>query len=1022
MRRNRVLLLAIIMLACVGLVAAVFASIPEKEQPVAKTGVLDASRWNFATQGNMLLDGEWEFYANQLLTPSDFHPLQKSTRLPALTGYVQVPELWERYPAKNGSPYGYGTFRLLVKVPPDSKGIYGIIQNNIRSSHLIFVNGQEMRSYGKPGVNQQMTVPFNQPDAHFFALAGDSVEVVVQVANFHFYKGGINKSLLLGDQEQIESFRQTKINHDILLATGFFLPGLYFLSLFFMRRQEKAWLYFGLFCVLGCFYVLGQGEKVGIDLFPDIPYNVFTKIQFITGVFALHFALVYTHYSFPQLCNRSIVKWVGALNGLWGAVILLTPTAVFSYLEMLLYGTGFFIILCMLYVMVMGAIRRLEGAVYMMISAVAMLGIDMINLLGNMGWRVPSAAQSVTIMILVFAQVLLLSKRFTNTYMQAERLSERLLALDRLKDEFLANTSHEMKTPLHGIINIAQSLLEGAAGKLNDRQEENVAMVVSTGKRMANLVNDILDLAKLKNGEIVLNRQAIALQPIVQAIFEMFRYLAEEKSIRFIDRLPDQIVYVYADEDRLMQIMVNLLGNALKFTSQGEIAVSIRQQKEWAEISVQDTGIGIPEDKWESIFESFEQTGSAIAKEYGGTGLGLSITRRLVELHGGSIHVDSTVGIGSVFTFTLPIAPGQSSQAEEATRNWADVMTNRAGWQTPDSLLTTQTANGEYVILVVDDDPTNLQVLISLLSVEKYAVIAVSNGEEALRLLERGDKVDLVITDLMMPGMSGLELCRRIRERYSLSELPLLMLTARNWQENILASFEAGANDFLGKPVDAGEMKVRIRTLLELKQSVHARISSEMAFLQAQIKPHFLFNTLNTIMAVSESNVPKAQDLLAELSHYLRGSFDFQNREQQVTLRKELELVESYLTIEKARFGERLQVEYDVDETIHCLLPPLIIQPLVENAVRHGVMERTEGGTVKLSVQADESHIVIAIADDGIGMAEEIKLSQERDPGERSGVGLRNIERRLRSMYGTGLEIESAPGQGTNVMIRLPRR
>jgi sensor histidine kinase YesM len=193
-----------------------------------------------------------------------------------------------------------------------------------------------------------------------------------------------------------------------------------------------------------------------------------------------------------------------------------------------------------------------------------------------------------------------------------------------------------------------------------------------------------------------------------------------------------------------------------------------------------------------------------------------------------------------------------------------------------------------------------------------------------------------------------------------------------------------------------------------------------MAFLQAQIKPHFLYNALNVIIATCAVNPDKATDLLIELSQYLRGSFDFQNRDQLVPLAKELELVESYVHLEQARFEERLVVRYDVDPDVRLYLPPLSIQPLVENAIRHGVMARAAGGTVNLGILREGEHIVIQVQDDGVGIPPErlaqVHSGRTEGPG---GVGLQNINRRLLSLYGQGLEIQSHSGTGTIIRFRI---
>lgn len=210
-----------------------------------------------------------------------------------------------------------------------------------------------------------------------------------------------------------------------------------------------------------------------------------------------------------------------------------------------------------------------------------------------------------------------------------------------------------------------------------------------------------------------------------------------------------------------------------------------------------------------------------------------------------------------------------------------------------------------------------------------------------------------------------------------------------------------------------------LATTEELHRSMEESLRSEIAFLQAQIKPHFLYNAINTISAFSLDDPKVTRDLLANLSQYLRGSFDFKNRDKLVTIHKELELVEAYLFIEKARFGKRLQIVYDIDDNIDCMLPPLVIQPLVENSVQHGLADRKHGGTVKIAVHSEKSFVVISVEDDGVGISESLYGKLLSDEESKS-VALKNINQRLIRIYGHGLEIGGRVGGGTKITIRIP--
>ncbi|WP_409345831.1 ATP-binding protein [Paenibacillus sp. MBLB4367] len=989
-------------------------SVSADDAPKSVKGVMDLSKWSFPENGPVRLNGEWAFYEGEFVSPLQPQTAKKPD-------YVRVPSRWERYELADRTmpQHGYGSFRLHVKLSPSETKELGIRVINIKTSHRIYVNGKEIAASGEPGTSLGSTVSRNAPYVRFFTSQGTDLEIVIYVANFKMAKGGITHPIWLGEQEQIIGQREMSIALDLILGMSVFLLAIYFLALFQMRSRERSWLYFGLFCLTGSIYIFGQGEKLLLMAIPGLSYEWVTKIQYSAGAVSTYFMLRYTQFAFLQIFHSAVRRASEWLLVGWITLILVTPVQIYSQLDFM-YFLAMLILLYLIYVLALGAARRLEGSGYMMVSAAAIFTLMLLFLLSLMGFQLQPWLLPAVMMILLFSQVLLLSKRFTNAFSTVEQLSERLLSMDKVKDDFLANTSHEMRTPLHGVINIAQSLLEGAAGSLNPKQAENMNLIVATGKRMANLINDILDLSKLKNGDVALNVKPVELRPLIEVMFEMFRVIAGGKPVHFVNLVDKDHPYIMADEDRLTQILYNLIGNALKFTESGEIAVSASRVGDWLHITVTDSGIGISPDKHNDIFESFEQVNGDIARKYGGTGLGLSITKRLVELHGGSIGVDSEAGKGASFTFTIPIAERAGERLAEA----GNLETRLSEWSVPGKAAMPERIelqrHGAYTILVVDDDPANRQVLVNLLSVDHYSVLAVSGGAEALQELHRKPGIDLVILDLMMPGMSGYEVCMLIRERFTLSELPIVMLTARNWHDDMVAGFKAGVNDFLGKPVDAGELKARIRTLLEMKRSASERIRLEMAFLQAQIKPHFLFNTLNTIMAVSYKDVQKAQHLLGELSHYLRGSFDFQNLERLIPIQRELELVDSYLYIEQARFGSRLRVVRNIEEPMHILIPPLTIQPIVENAVRHGATKRQGGGTVTISVRQTGGEIIVVVEDDGPGITEETIADIEKG-GSTKGVGLSNIQKRLRSMYGKGLNIESAPENGTKIQFTIEK-
>lgn len=988
------------------------------DSPRAAAGTMDLSNWDFTANGTVPLRGEWEFYPKQWIAPGQLEPSFEPS------DFISVPGKWDEKISEDGKrhPFGFGTYRLLIHLDNDHEKIYGIHTTNIRMANRVFLNGQEVGASGSPGSSPNEEKGNNVPYTGFQNIKGTTVEVVVHVSNFTYSSsGGMVLPIEFGDQPSVMRSRESALFYDVLTSAGFLLPAIYFFLLNRLRRQDRALFHLAFFCICTLIYVLTHGEKLGVAIWHGLPYEIVLRVQLISSTLGYFFLLRYVAATVPKATNPMVLHLFTFAASLLVLSSLALPTGVFTQWELPIIGFGFASVTYVLYIILIVG-RRLKGEsnFWVLVSLQSILVFILVNILYLLGVDFGPVVVMYELLLFVLAQALIQAKRFAQSFNEVEQLSQKLLTLDGLKDEFMANTSHELRTPLHGIINMAQSMVEGAAGQLNAEQKKHLSVIISTGKRLSSLINDIIDFAKLKNGEIVLKRDAVEFRAVAHSVLEIIRHLAGKKDIRFVMEWPDDLPRMDTDEERLQQILYNLLGNAVKFTREGEIRIKAEAFGGQVKVSVMDTGIGIAKERFDDIFKSFDQGGSAIHREYSGTGLGLSITKKLVELNGGRLWVDSELGRGSTFYFMLPAADDHRLERrqkpvpvmEEALVEVSEavrVESPRMG------------RRGTYAgcVLIVDDDPVNLQVLDSLLSVANYEIMAFDNGVDALEALNRGLDADVVIADWMMPGMTGLELCKGIRDRFSLSDLPILMLTARSRPEDIELGFQAGVNDFLSKPVDAGELRARVRTLLELRRSVQSSIRTEMAFLQAQIKPHFLYNALNTIIATCPTDPDQAVNLLLELSQYLRSSFDFQNREQLTPLQRELELVKSYLHLEKARFDDRLQIQFEVDESLQVLIPPLSIQPIVENAVRHGVMKRAEGGTIQVKVQSEENGFTVLVEDDGIGIPQHKLDSMLSDHKKSGSVGLMNIHKRLLTLYGKGLVIESEWKRGTRVSFSV---
>lgn len=1023
MRKYWLSVLASLLLVCLAPLFSILQSLMvTPDMPVSRQGVIDLRNWDFRKGGELKLNGEWEFYRDRLLTPGDFHSPAAGRTAPAVSTMIKVPDKWNTYLSETGTgkAKGYATYRLKAIVPDGESVVYGLRALNIRMASRIFLNGQEIGNSGLPAPSSSESKSNNIPYMGFAAVDGSRLEIIVQVANYNYSSGGIIQPIILGNQESIMKHREFALFVDGATIFGFFALALFLLMFSKVKASRGVTLYLGLFSFAALVYILTHGEKLIATALPGLPYEIILKLQLASSTLVYYYLIRYVANSINYPMPQAVMRASRAITAVLLLVAIFIPAQYFSYLEGLLITWGVVALSFVLYSMIAGTLQSRENMFLMMVSIESLSVVIVFYLVSFSSLAFHYYVLSYEIILFGLIQAIQMTRQYAASFLEVEQLSRRLLTLDGLKDDFMAATSRELRSPLQGIVNIAQTLSEGAAGKLNAQQNGQLSMVVSTGKRLSALINDMSDFAKLNHGGLFLQRQAVDLRSVASSVMEVTRHVTGNPKLSFRLELPDNLPLLHTDEQRLAQILFNLLANAVNYTQQGVITVSAEVKEDYVVIQVADNGSGLPPERLRTIFDAYDPLGASAQKLYRENGLGLSITQKLVELNGGKIEGESNLGQGTVFRFNLPVMKERAVLLGEEYLEATGWETAAASEQQTDELELLLDADC-CKILIVDNDPVNLQVLSNALRLERHLVITAASGPEALLFVQEQPDIDLVIMDWAIPEMPGLVLCQTIRERFVLSELPVLVLTAGNRSEDLQAIFDAGANDYLIQPVQLREFRARVQTLLDMRKLIRKSVETEIAFLQAQIKPHFLYNALNAIISVCPDDPDKATDLLLDLSMYLRSSFDFQNRGQTVPIEKELELVRSYLALEKARFDDRLNIEFDLPEQIRELVPPLSIQPIVENAVNHGLMQKEAGGTLTLSVSLLPGRLVVSVSDNGIGMSRERiseVLSEERTEG---GIGLRNIQRRLLKIYGTGLIIESEPGAGTRISYTIPR-
>jgi HAMP domain-containing protein/signal transduction histidine kinase/CheY-like chemotaxis protein len=388
-----------------------------------------------------------------------------------------------------------------------------------------------------------------------------------------------------------------------------------------------------------------------------------------------------------------------------------------------------------------------------------------------------------------------------------QEIEERAKQLDqanRYKSQFLANMSHELRTPLNSLLVLARLLAQNPLGNLTGKQVEYATVIHSSGSDLLRLINDILDLTKVEAGKMDINPERFALDGLIEDLRGVFGPLTEEKRLGFtISTGPGVPADLVTDKQRLRQILYNLLSNAVKFTDRGRVELLIETAAaEFPEtgsrivFSITDTGIGISQDNLTSIFSAFQQADGTTSRRYGGTGLGLAICREVAARLGGEVTVHSELGGGSTFSLRLPLtqhggAHPRAFAAEGSVRPVPAAMPHEA-------------LRG-HKVLVVDDDPRNAFVLTDVLEMHGMTVVQATDGRKAIAELAAGN-IDLVLMDVMMPQMDGYETTRAIRSMPQYARLPVITVTARAMQGDREKSIDAGATDYITKPIDIEEL------------------------------------------------------------------------------------------------------------------------------------------------------------------------------------------------------------------------
>ena len=433
---------------------------------------------------------------------------------------------------------------------------------------------------------------------------------------------------------------------------------------------------------------------------------------------------------------------------------------------------------------------------------------------------------------------------------EVEKQAERLVEIDRMKSRFFANISHEFRTPLTLILGPLEELISSGTDRMNG---DVLRGMKAQGGRLLGLINQLLELAKLDGDGMKLDPVYGDFVGFLQRIVDTFVPLAERNRITYefqtpIDRLP-----TFFDPEKLKKVFVNLLSNAFKFTEAGgKIHVALEYDGATVVVRVRDTGAGIPEEDIAYVFDRFYQAEPALSRGQTGSGIGLALAKELVDLHNGTIDVESTVGFGTVFQVQLPLEMGEDEAVDPASADSSHLYASAEEEYEPEDLLPENSdADLQLPLVLIVDDNDAVRAFVHQCLDGRYRVLEASSAVEGFELL-RNHEPQLVISDVMMPEMDGFEFCRRLKNDERTSHIPVILLTARASEESALEGLSIGADDYITKPFDAEVLRARAHNLIASRSSLREKFSQEMVLkpLDIVITPAdevFLNRTIETL-------------------------------------------------------------------------------------------------------------------------------------------------------------------------------
>lgn len=823
-------------LVCALVFTVQLAEAQDLEQP-RNSNLIDLSQKDWGQGKQFSLQGTWLFSWNTFTHNTLIHDKpqghQATWHEAPVWHEVTVPGPWNENPNQQStnessiSPLGFGTYYQKILVPQNIHKVFMHLPD-MASAYELWHNGEKLGGNGTIGINKTQEQAHYLPRVYELRPKNGEIELFIKTSNHHYLWGGIWYAPTITDESGVHKIRELPVLRAMSSGTVLLATSVLCLFMFLSRKQYKKLLYFSLFCLAIGIRRLCIDERV-LYLTGLFDWQTLQSMENITLYLMLPLFLNYFQLTFPQTTSNKLpaVGWICALPFCLAALALEVETytgfnpyfqiLVLMFLPFVLFSWG------------RAFLTKLEYS-KMFGFSLAIFIATVINDILNYSYIIQTTNLThVGVLAFVLFQLVILMRRYLSNFLAIESLSETLkeknralVQHDEFKDDFLANTSHELRMPLHGMAGLAKTVRQ-AAPELSADATNKIRLIEATAVRLGNLVNDILDMSSLKHGKLNIQTHPAYLEPLIESTVLSLGPLIKNKPVALEYSVEENARVVLADEQRLQQILFNLIGNAIKFTKEGSIKVEAGLQEGQVVVSVNDTGIGMSSEQLATVLQAYETHNYQSGSELRGSGLGLSITKMLVELHGGTLNIESKEGLGTTVSFSLQ----SSNETPHTPVENHDLQVEEAPEIAPTPGFTANnTLTENALIFFADDEEVNRELVSSQLLAAGYRIEIFPDGQTLLNRLNE-EVPELVLLDWVMPEKDGLVTCESIREHYDASDLPVIMLTAKHQIHDIVKAFNAGANDYLTKPYHEQELVARVSSQISVKRLLVATIENE---------------------------------------------------------------------------------------------------------------------------------------------------------------------------------------------------